>query len=163
MRKVVFVVGNYGVGKSSMLHRPILERDDIFLRTSERYWVLGTDICGADSLSMYKKQEVMNKIKEAKQEGLLIAGSRYCQQKDIKELSRDNEVHLVYLKTSYMNNAARIAGRGKHINIDTYNQKLKEHISLMNKCRRYCKIYMIDNNRPLQEVKAEFDNIIQDL
>ena len=99
MKKIVMLVGNFGVGKSTLIANQILDTDDIFLRISKGWWVLGTDICGADSVSKFNKSDVMKKVEAARQKGIIIAGNYYCSNKDVRELAKNNAVHIVYINT----------------------------------------------------------------
>mgnify|MGYP003131932493 CR=1 FL=1 len=164
MKKILMLVGNYGVGKSSLINNKILDvKDELLLQISKRWWVLGTKINGADSVSKFDKKEVMRRIEKARVEGIIIAGNYYCSQSDVKRLSKNNEVSIVYLHTNFVNNAQRIAQRGGNINPTTYNQKLNAHISLMKNCKTMAKIKILDNNRGLKEVKKDFDQILKQI
>jgi hypothetical protein len=127
------------------------------------FYVVGASIAGADSLSNYKKSEVIKEIVKNKSKNIILVGNYYCQIKDIKELSLHFDVVLIYLKTSFENNQKRILKRGKLINIDTYNSKLKSHISLINSTKGYRKLFIIDNNSDIKTVKNEFYKIINSL
>jgi len=100
-------------------------------------------------------------IIQNKDKNVIIAGNYYCQIKDIEILNKHFSVVLVYLKTTFENNAKRIAERGKLINVDTFNNKLKNHISMISKTNGLRKLYIIDNNQPLKQTKHEFFNIIE--
>lgn len=159
--KAFFLVGNYGCGKSSIINENVTRQDNIFLEIRPNVWVVGKHIRGADSLSESSKENVLKTIIENKDKNVVIVGNYYCQIKDIEILNKHFNVVLVYLKTSFEHNAKRIAERGKLINIDTYNSKLKYHISLISKTNGLRKLYIIDNNQPLKQTKQEFFNIIE--
>jgi dephospho-CoA kinase len=159
-KKVFFIVGNYGVGKSTLIEEPILSRTSMFLEIRNNVYVLGTKIRGADSLCYHKKEDVLNEIKRNTDKNILIAGNYYCQIKDFEELRPYFDLVLYYLKTDFENNLKRISQRGKTINVATYNNKLKNHISLIKKTNGMRKLYIIDNNRSIQEVKDEFYKIL---
>jgi shikimate kinase len=161
--KAIFLVGNYGVGKSTIIKEPVLKNDGIFLMIRDNLYVLGTNIRGADSLYSHNKAKVIEEVIQNKTKNIIITGNYYCQIKDIKELSVHFNVILVYLKTSFENNEKRILKRGKLINIDTYNSKLKGHISLINNTKGYRKLYIVDNNRDIESVKNEFYKIIKEI
>jgi gluconate kinase len=161
MKKILMLVGNFGVGKSSLINNKILDiKDEVLLQISKRWWVLGTTINGADSVSKFNKQDMMKKIEDARVEGIIIAGNYYCSLRDVKRLSKNNDVSIVYLNTTFTNNAKRIALRGGIINPTTYNQKLKAHISLMRNSKHIANIKILDNNRGLKAVKKDFDTIL---
>ena len=160
MKKIVMLVGNFGVGKSTLIANQILDTDDIFLRISKGWWVLGTDICGADSVSKFNKSDVMKKVEAARQKGIIIAGNYYCSNKDVRELAKNNAVHIVYLNTSFENNAKRIAQRGGLINPTTYNQKLKSHTNLMRNNQGIATIHILDNNKGAKATRKSFEKIL---
>ena len=159
-KKVFFIVGNYGVGKSTLLENPVISKKSIFLEIKENIYVLGNKICGADSLSMYKKEDVIKEVKKHTDKNILIAGNYYSQIKDFEELQPYFDLVLCYLKTDFQNNLERISKRGKTINVATYNTKLKNQISLIKKTNGMRKLYIIDNNRSIQEVRDEFYKIL---
>ena len=163
-KKILMLVGNFGVGKSTLINNKILDRvDDIFLQISKRWWVLGANIGGADSLSKFNKSEVIKKIEKARLEGIIITGNYYCSNKDVDILRRNNDVSIVYLNTSFENNAKRIGQRGGIINPNTYNAKLKLHANLMRNNKHKVKIKILDNNRGAIAVKKDFEKILNDL
>jgi len=164
IKKILMLVGNYGTGKSTLIDNKILDvKDEVLLQISKRWWVLGTTINGADSVSKFNKADMMKKVEQARVEGIIIAGNYYCSQADVKRLARNNDVSIVYLKTSFANNALRIAKRGNLINPTTYNQKLKSHIGLMKASKGLAKIKILDNNRGLKLVKKDFNKILNEL
>ena len=78
------LVGNYGTGKSTLIDKKILDiKDEVLLQISKRWWVLGTTINGADSVSKFNKDDMMKKIEAARVEGIIIAGNQsdYLQSK----------------------------------------------------------------------------------
>ena len=163
-KKILMLVGNFGVGKSTLIKNKILDRvDDIFLQISKRWWVLGTNICGADSVSKFDKSEVMKKIERARLEGIIITGNYYCTNKDVERLCKNNDVSIVYLNTSFENNAKRIGQRGGIINPSTYNSKLKAHTNLMRNNKHRDKIRILDNNRGSKIVKSDFEKILNEI
>lgn len=162
MNNAFFIVGNFGVGKSTSIEYPVIETDDIFLKINENLFVVGIHIRGADSLCIYKKEDVMKKILQNKDKNLIIVGNYYCQIKDFLLLKNHFNLHLIYLNTTFEKNAHRIAKRGKEININTFNEKLKRHISLIRNVKNIAKIHIIDNNRSIEEVKPEILKILKD-
>lgn len=160
MNNIYFIVGNYGVGKSTIINYPIIKKEDIFLEIQNNIYVLGEKIDGADSLSKYKKSDILNKIKLNSTKHIIITGNYYCQYKDFIELVKYFKLHLIYLKTSFENNLKRIQNRDSVINVGTFNAKLKNHISLIKKVQKISKIHLIDNNRDIKTVKEEVLNII---
>jgi dephospho-CoA kinase len=161
MNKIIFLVGNYGVGKSSIIKEPIISQNKNLIQIRPNLYVLGRDICGADSLSSEKKSSVLREIITNKDKNIIIAGIYYTTIKDIKFLSQYFDIVLLYLNTSFEENAKRIALRGKQINIDTYNAKLTSQLSLIKNTKGYRKLFIIDNNKPLDIVKDEVYKIIE--
>lgn len=161
MNKIIFLVGNYGVGKSSIIKEPILSQNKNLIQIKQNLYVLGRDICGADSLSSEKKSSVLREIITNRDKNIIIAGIYYTTIKDIKFLSQYFDIVLLYLNTSFEENAKRIALRGKQINIDTYNAKLTSQLSLIKNTKGYRKLFIIDNNKPLDLVKDEVYKIIE--
>lgn len=161
MNNIFFLVGNYGVGKSSIIKEPIISKKKNLLEIRKNLFVLGEDISGADSLSSQPKDKVIRGLLSNTDKNIIIAGIYYTTIKDIKLLSKYFNITLIYLETSFIENAKRIAQRGKVINIDTYNSKVKSHISLIKNTKGMRKIFIIDNNRPLDEVKEEVYKIIE--
>ena len=158
--KIFFLVGNYGVGKSTIIEEKVIAQTNMLLQIRKNIFVLGNKINGADSLSSYKKEDVINEVKKNTDKNIVIAGNYYCQYVDFVELLPYFNLVLCYLKTNFENNQKRISKRGKTINVATYNNKLKNHISLIKKTNGMRKLYIIDNNKSVQEVKKEFYNII---
>lgn len=162
MNTIFYLVGNYGVGKSSIIKEPIISRKKNLLEIKENLFVLGEDISGADSLSSQTKEKVIRGLLSNTDKNIIIAGIYYTTIKDIKILSKYFNIVLLYLNTSFVENAKRIAERGKLINIETYNSKIKSHLSLIKNTKGLRKLFIIDNNRPLNEVKEEVYKIIKD-
>ena len=160
IKTIFYIVGNYGVGKSTIIKEPILTKEDLFMEIRENVWVLGKEINGADSLSSLDKESVLMRILDNKEKNIIVAGIYYSTIKDIKFFSKHFKVVIIYLNTSFENNAKRIAERGKHINIDTYNSKLRANKSLITSTKGHRKVYIIDNNKPINEVKEEVYKII---
>ena len=162
MNKIIFLIGNYGVGKSSIIKEPILSQTKNLIQIKENLYVLGKDICGADSLSGEKKSTIIREITTNTDKNIIIAGIYYTTIKDVKFFSKYFNVILIYLNTSFEENAKRIALRGKQINVDTYNAKLTSQLSLIKNTKGFRKLFIIDNDRPLNEVKQEVYKIIED-
>jgi dephospho-CoA kinase len=158
--KVFFLVGNYGVGKSTIIDNPIISKQSIFLEIKKNVFVLGTDIIGADSLFKFKKEDVLKEVVKNKDKNIIIAGNYYSQIVDFEKLKPYFNLVLCYLKTDFQNNLDRILQRGKTINVATYNAKLKNQISLIKKTNGMRKLYIIDNNKSIQEVRDEFYKIL---
>jgi len=162
MNNIFFLVGNYGVGKSSIIKEPILSQQEFLIEIKPNLYVLGDTIVGADSLSPHPKNKVVKTLLKHRDKNIIIAGIYYTTIKDILFLKKYFNITLIYLKTSFEENAKRIALRGKQINIDTYNSKIKSHLSLIKNTKGLRKLFIIDNDRTLTEVKEEVYKIIED-
>jgi hypothetical protein len=160
MSYAVFLLGNFGVGKSSILDLPVLDKTNILLHVGNNNWVLGKSTIGADSLSGFDKSKVFDFIKQHPDKNIIIAGIYYSQYNDFIKIRQSHKPVAVYLNTSYENNAKRIAKRGKLINPNTYTAKLKTHASLLKKLKGIATRYVLDNNRELEVVKSEFWQLV---
>jgi dephospho-CoA kinase len=160
MKNIFFIIGNYGVGKSTNIRYEIIKKETIFLEIFNNVWILGETTEGADTLSKYKKEDIINKVVENKTKNIIITGNYYCQYVDYEKLAKHFNLKTIYLKTDFVTNANRIAKRGKNINVETYNQKLKSHLSLLNKVKKMSKIFIVDNNKDIEIVKPFIKKII---
>jgi len=159
--KLFFLVGNFGVGKSSIIKEPELGRCGLLIGIRQNLWVLGTHICGADSLRGYKKTDVRASVVLNKDKNIIIAGVFYCAIIDVVIFSEFFDVVVIYLKTSFAKNAKRMANRdGAPISISMYNSRLKNQLSMIKKVKNIAKVYIIDNDKDLIETKKEFFNIV---
>lgn len=161
-KTVFFLVGNFGVGKSSIIKRPIKNQQGLLIEVETNVWVLGTQIIGADSLSHMKKDDVWIEVERNTEKNIIVTGNYYSQIVDVQRMNKSFKVVVIYLKTSFQNNAKRIAKRGRKINVDTFNNKQKTHRSLLTKVKNIAKTYIIDNNRELIDVRKDFERILQD-
>ncbi len=153
-------MGNYGVGKSTLIFDEILSQEKFILNCKNGWSIVGNTVDGADSLSSFSKTEIFDTITKY-QKNLIITGNYYCQIKDIERMVKTHKVAVVYLKTSFENNAFRIAKRGRAINVKTYNSKLTAAISALQKIKKIATVNIIDNNREKRVIKDEFFNYIQ--
>jgi guanylate kinase len=159
-----FLVGNFGVGKSSIVKNEVIsEVDEILLKIKNNLYVAGKKIIGADSLSGYTggKDGVREVLNRHPDKNIILTGVYYCQLVDLKAFSKNFNIVVIYLKTSFEENSIRVAKRGRVINIDTYNAKLKSHQSFLKSSMKYGKVIFLDNNRPLEDVRNDFYNIIK--
>lgn len=85
MKKVVFLTGSMGSGKSSILKKSEIIKTDKYITYCKDFDILGT-IIGADSLSKYKKEDVLQYLNKYQGEKIVIAGEYYSKQKDIQRL-----------------------------------------------------------------------------
>ncbi len=158
---MIFLVGNFGVGKSTLLDREVISNKGIFQEIEPNLFVLGKTTVGADSLSSMKKQDVINRIINNKDKNIIICGVYYQQLADVQRLKFFFDIVIVYLKTSFENNKKRIESRGRQINKQTFLLKNKSMVSMIKKSQADClRIFVIDNNKPKDAVRNEFDKIL---
>jgi dephospho-CoA kinase len=164
MKKAIFLVGNFGVGKSTLLNRQVISSVGIYQEIAENLYVLGKDTSGADTLSSFKKEDVIKDIISNKDKNIILCGIYYQQIIDVQRLKNFFEIVIVYLNTDYENNKKRIESRGKEINKKTFLSKNKHIKSFIKQSFMDCSdVFIIDNNKSKEEVKKEFDNIIKKL
>lgn len=164
MKKAIFLVGNFGVGKSTLLNRQVISSVGIYQEIAENLYVLGKDTSGADTLSSFKKEDVIKDIISNKDKNIILCGIYYQQIIDVQRLKNFFEIVIVYLNTDYENNKKRIEARGKEINKKTFVQKNKHIKSFIKQSFMDCsEVFIIDNNKSKEEVKKEFNNIIKKL
>jgi guanylate kinase len=158
-----FLVGNFGVGKSSIVKNEVIaEVDEILLKIKNNLYVAGKKIIGADSLSSVGGKAVVREVlNRHPDKNIILTGVYYYQLVDLKAFYKNFNIVVIYLKTSFEQNNIRVAKRGRVINIDTYNAKLKSHQSFLKSSAKYGKVIFLDNNRPLEEVRNDFYNIIK--
>lgn len=161
MNTAFIILGNFGVGKSAVIKYPILETESIFLRIFDNTWVVGKTIHGADSLSKMTKQEVFKIIKQNPHKNLILAGVYYSSIIDVHRLKQTHNVTIIYLDTTYENNAKRIRQRGKSINVKTHITQTSTQISMMKQVKHLARIHIVDNNKTILEVKPLVRKIIQ--
>lgn len=159
--KAIFLVGNFGVGKSTLLDREVLSSTGIYQEIAPNLYVLGTSTIGADSLSSMKKQDVIQDVIANRDKNIILCGIYYQQLVDVQRLKNFFEIVIVYLNTNYENNKKRIEMRGKTINKNTFVSKNKHIHSFIKQSQSDCSyVFVIDNNQPKEFVKNEFDKII---
>jgi gluconate kinase len=163
MSVAIFLCGNFGVGKSSIIDLPVLEKKEYLLHIGSNIWILGKKINGADSISNIDKESVFNYINENADKNIIIAGVYYTKYVDFLRIKKSHVPIIVYLKTSFENNAKRISKRGGIINPKTYIENLKNHLNLMKNLKGIAQRIVIDNNKSLEDVKSEFWNIAYNL
>jgi dephospho-CoA kinase len=134
VKKVVFLTGSMGSGKSSICAKATAKEKTGFIVKCKEFDILGTKQIGADSLSGYKKEDVMEWLKSYKGK-LVIAGEYYSKQKDI--LFFENlgfDMYCILLKVSRETIYKRILSRGNGAwNELTYTTNLKNRIAFIKK------------------------------
>jgi len=167
MKRVMFIIGNFGIGKSTLIEPwfgNVPGNCSMSVLSNYEDWeILGTSI-GADGLSKYKKAEVFS---EALSSGLnfIVAGVYYQQKVDIDRfVEAGYDVYCTYLDTPKYINKARVAGRNGKWNENTYQNKVGAVRVFMEKCEAEGHpIYKIDNSRLKKEVREEFDDIMENI
>ena len=157
---IFFLLGNYGVGKSSIIKKEIIDKQGFYLNVGNNVWVLGEKINGADSLSGIDKNVVYDSFAQNKDKNIIIAGIYYSGQIDVSIAKKTHIPVVIYLNTNYENNSLRIVSRGGLINVATYNSKLKIHYNLLKKLKGNCIRHILNNNRKLDAVKNDFWQIV---
>lgn len=164
---VVFVIGNFGVGKSTLI-RPwfgTVEGSTPYTCLSEYdgWEILGSDI-GADSLSKYKKADVLAGVMNAGID-LIVAGIYYQKLVDIDRFKETHNIHCIYLKTSKETNMARVAGRGGKWNEDTYkcnSTNVKSFVKKIEEGEGH-ECYYVNNEKPKEELSGLFGRILANI
>lgn len=166
MKHAVFLIGNFGIGKSTLIEPwfGTVPGSTIYTSLSEYegFEILGTSI-GADGLSKYKKADVFSGVLSAGL-NLIIAGVYYQQKIDIDRLKATHIVHCIYLNTSKEENMRRVAGRNGKWNEQTYLNKVGAVRVFMEKClEEGHTVHEIDNDQLPSQTKQEFNDIMRNL
>lgn len=134
MKKLVFLLGSMGSGKSTILKQAKIIRQDKYITYCEDFDILGT-IVGADSLSKYKKEEVISSLTTYKGNKLIIAGIFYTTQADINTyINMGFKLHCLFIKVPREDIYKRVLKRGNgNWNEVTYNTNLKSLINFFKK------------------------------
>lgn len=129
--KAIFLTGSMGAGKSTILRRANFVSQQGFVRVCKEYDILGVDQAGADSLSKYKKPEVLNSLLTYKGEKLLIAGEYYSKQLDLQRFKEMGfEVFVILLNVSRDEIYNRVLNRGSGAwNEVTYKTNITNRVS----------------------------------
>ncbi len=91
MKKVIFLLGTFGAGKSSILRQAKVKSFDGYISYCHYGIDILGDISGADYLSRYKKQDVLRHISNNyKGKKLVIAGIYFSKLVDIKRMQDMN-------------------------------------------------------------------------
>ncbi len=94
-------------------------------------------------------------------EDFIIHSVFYQSHVDVARYSKAHKLTVIFLETSFENNKAYIAKRGKDINLETYEAKVKGIMGLKRECSRLnIDYYEVNNNRPLPEVAEQVWEII---
>jgi len=113
LKKAIFLTGSMGSGKSTILKKANVLRTNKYTVICDDFDVLGCNIIGADSLSHYKKSEVLNSLKFYNGNKLIIAGEYYSKQVDIQRyLDMGFKLYCILLKVPRGDIYKRIIERG---------------------------------------------------
>lgn len=111
--KAVFLTGSMGSGKSSILRCANFVSQHGFVRVCKEFDVLGVDQAGADSLSKYKKNEVLKSLSNYSGKKLVIAGKYYSKQVDLPRfVDMGFEVFVILLNVPRDEIYKRVLKRG---------------------------------------------------
>lgn len=158
MKKIYLLMGNFGVGKSSIVnfyeHKPIRK---MVLSEVQGFLSLG-GARGADDLikAGYKKPAVFDLLKELSDRDFIIHSCIYQNMQDIDRYTKTHNVEVIFLKTSIQINAERMKMRGKKIDPALWLRFMK----YSDKVRQFCQykrvpFHEIDNDRELSAVCGE--------
>ncbi len=160
MSKIFAVIGNFGVGKTSVLsyynHK---KTDEPYFTDCEGFLMLGGKH-GADSMGKYyPKNYTLDVILPAKKDRSIVIHSMfYNGVKDLIAYKKTHEPHLIYLKTSFETNVRRMHGRSKNVpDAQDYNAFERSTEKLIFACKNLLDIPVVtvDNNRELSVVAQE--------
>lgn len=134
MKKVVFLLGSMGAGKSTILQEAKPARRDRYITYCDDFDILGSEI-GADSLSGYKKEDVLSSLKNYHGQKLVVAGVYYSKQIDIERFRKLGfEIHCILLSVPREDIYRRVLTRGNGAwNEATYASNLKSAIAFFRK------------------------------
>lgn len=165
VNNVFFIIGNFGVGKSTLIE-PWFgtvpgSTPYTCLSEYEGVEILG-DRVGADSLSKYKKADVLASVIPAEID-LIIAGIYYQKLIDIDRFEATHNIHCIHLDVSEEVNRARVAGRGGKWNQTTYEGNIHGIKRFMDICdERDYPVYNLDGNCHPTVLRADFKHIVEE-
>ena len=82
MKRVIFLLGSMGAGKSTLLNKATITRKSKYICHCEQFDVLGTSLDGADTLSSFRKADVLDSLRTYSG-CLVVAGVFYTAKQDI--------------------------------------------------------------------------------
>jgi dephospho-CoA kinase len=134
MKKAIFLTGSMGSGKSTILKLAEPISNNKYITFCKDFDILGT-IIGADSLSKYKKEDVLNYLKNYKGNKLVIAGEYYSKQKDIDRfINMGFEIYCILLNVDRLTIYKRVLKRGGgKWNENTYKTNITNRVSFFKK------------------------------
>ena len=159
MKKVVFLLGSMGSGKSTILKESKIISQDKYITYCEDFDILGT-IVGADALHKYKKKDVLDSLRSYSGKKLVVAGIYYSTQTDVeKYLSMGFQPCCLFIKVPREEIYKRVIKRGGGSwNEVTYNTNLRALINFFKKidCKKTIRL-----NTDKKHVKENYNYIKQ--
>ncbi|PMD94855.1 hypothetical protein BWI97_15775 [Siphonobacter sp. BAB-5405] len=152
---IILLTGNFGIGKSSIIQGEGRQEGRFYVH-SNGWQVLG-DRNGADvALKNISKADLLNGLRNYPG-NLIITGVYFQSHKDLDIYSKYHHLHVIFLRTSKANNRLRIKSRGGKWNEQTWAENHNSLLKLFDLCtRKRITRLVMDNDRPLDVVRAEF-------
>lgn len=146
-----------GSGKSTILKKAKVISKSKYITHCEEFDILG-DIIGADSLSSYKKNDVIESLKNYKGKKLVIAGEYYSKQLDIDRfLNLGFKIYCVLLSVDREIIYNRILNRGNgQWKENTYATNITNRVNFFKKFKGHKTIL---KNNVQQDIEANYNYI----
>jgi dephospho-CoA kinase len=134
MKKAIFLTGSMGSGKSTILKLAEPISQDKYITYCKDFDILGSTI-GADSLSKYKKIEVLQYLNSYSGNKLIIAGEYYSKQLDIERfINMGFEIYCILLNVDRQIIYNRVLQRSNgHWNENTYKTNIVNRVNFFKK------------------------------
>lgn len=157
MKKAIFLTGSMGSGKSTILKLAEPISSDKYITYCKDFDILGTTI-GADSLSKFKKEEVLKYLNNYAGNKLIIAGEYYSKQLDIQRfINMGFEMYCILLNVDRQIIYNRVLQRGNgHWNEITYKTNMTNRISFFKKFKG--KKFILKNTE-VEHIATNYDYI----
>lgn len=151
--RIVLLAGNMAVGKSSIV-RSAGFQDGCFFNRLDGWKIFGT-IAGADTLNDGKKK--YQPILQATPGNIVVTSCFWQYIIDLPIYSKNHHLLIAILETSKKENRRRSIQRSGKFSEDTWAEKRGRLVNLYRKCcSMKLDFIVIDNDRPLEEVKKDF-------
>ena len=112
MKRVIFLLGSMGAGKSTLLKKATELKRSKYIVHCKEFDVLGTNLDGADTLSSFKKADVLDSLRTYSG-CLIVAGVFYTAKQDIQRYKQMGfKVITVMLKVPRDIVYQRVVNRG---------------------------------------------------
>lgn len=113
MKRVIFLLGSMGAGKSTLLNKATELSKSQYIVHCKEFDVLGTSLDGADTLSSFKKADVLASLRSY-QGALVVAGVYYTARQDITRYKQMGfKIITVMLKVPRDTIYDRVVARGR--------------------------------------------------